>query len=479
MKNPILSDKKNFVFFSQPPHIKSVDESEEDFQFCQYGCLPKVDLISNGKQVLWAVKKVLQCHFSDLYNRMNALTDKRERKCYSAAELVLGGIVLFLLKKKSRHAMDQSYREQDFIRNYRKIFKLRCPSMSAVEDFYRLMSAEEFDGLKASLIATLIEKRTLHSHRLFGKYFTIAVDATGVHSSRRHHWNECTHQTSKNDVVTWMNHVLEAKLVCSNGLSLSLCSEWITNGEEYVKQDCELKAFKRLAVRLKQYFPRLPVCLLFDGLYCNGPVMDICKENGWQWIAVFKEGNLPSVHEELKMLPCGAFRTLERLMPHKRTQRKYCWCNDIDYEKRHVHWIRCLEEATGKEGAVEKHHFEYLTSIPQNDRTVEECVEAGRDRWHIEDSFNEQKNRGFEMQHLFSRSSFTAFCNWYQALQLAHIIYQFVVKTKEIGELLKQQGKTIQHLWENFLTVIYSQNLKTFMDEFDAWIAKPRQVRLC
>ena len=200
MKNPILSDKKNFVLFSQPPHIKSVDESEEDFQFCEYGCLRKVDLISNGKQVLWAVKKVLQCHFSDLYNRMNALTDKRERKCYSAAELVLGGIVLFLLKKKSRHAMDQSYGEQDFIRNYRKIFKLRCPSMSAVEDFYRLMSAEEFDGLKASLIATLIEKRTLHSHRLFGKYFTIAVDATGVHSSQRHHWNECTHQTSKNDI---------------------------------------------------------------------------------------------------------------------------------------------------------------------------------------------------------------------------------------------------------------------------------------
>jgi len=50
--------------------------------------------------------------------------------------------------------------------------------------------------------------------------------------------------------------------------------------------------------------------------------------------------------------------------------------------------------------------------IPQGDRTVEASVEAGRDRRHIEDSFNEQKNRGFEMQHLFSRSSFTAFCNW-------------------------------------------------------------------
>jgi hypothetical protein len=436
--------------------------------------------VVRGKQVLWEVKKVLQFHFSDLYRRMNALADTRERKCYSPAELVLGGIVLFLLKNKSRNEMDNHFREREFSENYRKIFKLRCPSMCAVEDFYRSLPAEELDDLKSSLIAILIEKRTLHSYRLLGKYFTIAVDATGVHSSQTQHWDECTFQTSKNGVVTWMNHVLEAKLVCSNGLSLSLCSEWIINGQEYIKQDCELKAFKRLAIRLKKSFPRLPVCLLFDGLYCNGPVMDICKNNGWQWIAVFKEGNLPSVHQELKLLPGSAFSTLKRWMPHKKTDSVYCWGNDIDYEKRHVHWIRCMEEVTDKNGKVEKHHFEYLTSLPQDERTVEECVQAARERWHIEDSFNDQKNRDFAMQHLFSRSSFTAYCNWYQSLQIAHIIYQFVVKTKEFGQLLQQHSKqTIRHLWENLCMVICSQDLELFVNEFDRWSVEPRQIRLC
>jgi hypothetical protein len=475
MKNPILSDKKNFYVFPQPPHIKSVEEIER-----RYGCLPKVSSISTGKQVLWEVKKVLQCHFPDLYNRLNTLTDTRDRKCYSPAELVLGGMVLFLLKKKSRNEMDNHFRDQEFSSNYRKIFKLRCPSMCAVEDFYRIVPREEFDNLKVSLLVLLIEKRALHSHRLFGKYFTIAIDGTGVYSSQIRHWAECTYQTSKNGVVTWMNHVLEAKLVCGNGLSLSLCSEWIINGQEFVKQDCELKAFKRLAVRLKKYLPRLPICLLFDGLYCNGPVMDICLENGWQWIAVFKEGNLPSMHLELNLLPGGAFRALKRLMPHKGIEREYCWCNDMDYEKHHVHWVRCLEEVTSEKGVVEKRHFEYLTGIAQSEKTVEECVEAARDRWHIEESFNDQKNRDFEMQHLFSRSSFTAFCNWYQSLQLAHMIYQFVVRTKEFNQLLKQHSKqTIQHLWKDLCTVICSQDLEAFMDELDCWIAKPRQVRLC
>jgi hypothetical protein len=436
--------------------------------------------VVTGKQVLWEVKKLLQCHFSGLYDRFNSLTDTRQRKGYSPAELVLGGMVLFLLKSKSRAEMDNRFREQEFSKNYRKIFKLRCPSMDAVEDFFRELPREELDKLKAASVAVLIEKRTLHSHRLLCKYFTIAVDGTGVYSSQTKHWDECTFQTSRNGVVTWLNHVLEAKLVCGNGLSLSVCSEWIINGEEYIKQDCELKAFKRLAVWLKDYFPRLPVCLLFDGLYCNGPVMDICKKNGWQWIAVFKDGNLPSVHQELDLLPSGAFRTLKRVIPHKRTEVEYTWCNDIDYEKRKVHWIKCLEEVTSEKGVVEKHHFEYLTSLPQDITTVEECVEAARDRWHIENSFNEQKNGDFEMQHLFSRSSFTAFCNWYQSLQLAHMIYQFVVRTNEFSALMKRHSKeTIQHLWKNFCMVIYTQDMDAFIDEFDLWIAKPRQVRLC
>jgi len=42
---------------------------------------------------------------------------------------------LFLLKKKSRNEMDNHFREQEFSRNYRKLFKLRCPIMCAVEDF--------------------------------------------------------------------------------------------------------------------------------------------------------------------------------------------------------------------------------------------------------------------------------------------------------------------------------------------------------
>ncbi|MDT8389530.1 MAG: hypothetical protein RRC34_03370 [Lentisphaeria bacterium] len=60
-------------------------------------------------------------------------------------------------------------------------------------------------------------------------------------------------------------------------LALSPLSEFIENGgEEYDKQDCELKGFYRMALELKRQFPRLPVCLLLDSLYANETLLNIC-----------------------------------------------------------------------------------------------------------------------------------------------------------------------------------------------------------
>ena len=42
--------------------------------------------------------------------------------------------------------------------------------------------------------------------------------------------------------------------------------EYDTDDGQTTKQDCEQKAFHRLAARIKQAFPRLPIMLLLDGV---------------------------------------------------------------------------------------------------------------------------------------------------------------------------------------------------------------------
>jgi hypothetical protein len=83
--------------------------------------------------------------------------------------------------------------------------------------------------------------------------------------------------------------------------NLPLLTEFLNFAEgdtESDKQDCELKAFHRLTSRLKVAFPRLPIMLLLDGLYPNGPVLRACRQSHWQFMIVLKDESLPSVWEE-------------------------------------------------------------------------------------------------------------------------------------------------------------------------------------
>lgn len=63
-------------------------------------------------------------------------------------------------------------------------------------------------------------------------------------------------------VKRYYHKVLEAKLLLSPGILISLDTEFIENEKEDVsKNDCEINAAKRLLERLHKDYPRLPVCL--------------------------------------------------------------------------------------------------------------------------------------------------------------------------------------------------------------------------
>ncbi len=128
---------------------------------------------------------------------------------------------------------------------------------------------------KVKMVEELLRKKVLHKWRLLGKYFVVAVDGTGVMSFDKPHCDKCLINTYESGKKSYFHNVLEAKLVLPIGLSISLGTEWIGNtsassvqsvGDKYDKQDCEQKAFKRLSIKLKKYSPRLPVCIVGDGL---------------------------------------------------------------------------------------------------------------------------------------------------------------------------------------------------------------------
>ena len=129
--------------------------------------------------------------------------------------------------------------------------------------------------------------------------------------------------------------MLEAKLVVGE-MVFSIGSEFVENEEENVdKQDCEIRAFKRLAQKIKEEYPRLKIIISGDALYASKPVMDICKENGWKYIIRFKEGAIPSLYRE--------FETVVNIENESEIEN-YEYVTKLDYGENKTNIIKYREE---------------------------------------------------------------------------------------------------------------------------------------
>jgi hypothetical protein len=415
----------------------------------------KTTAAEKGKIIVYRIKSVIAKRFPELPSLFNELADSRKRSGYSMAEIVAGGLFMHLLKEGSRNAYTNDRRDAIFAKNYYRHFKLRLPHPDTIDGVMRVLKPELLEELRAELVGSLFEQKVLRGSRFLGKYYFVAVDATGMHSFDHKHCDQCLTRTSKHGVTTWFHYVLEAKLVTSSGLAISLASEFIDNqqGRDYEKQDCEQKAFARLAVKIKKYFPRLPICILADGLYPNKTMFNICRGNSWRFIITLKDGNLKTFHQEVGLLR-GAQKEQEVCRANKtsRTKLKYKYLNNIEYEGHNYSWVSCDEHTTRLSDKLEEtQRFVFITDIGQASGIVVSTADGGRLRWKIEnEGFNAQKNLGYELEHKFSRTSYTAMQNYYHLLQIAHMINQFVEKSADIVNLLNEHSKqTIKALWKD------------------------------
>jgi len=239
----------------------------------------------------------------------------------------------------------------------------------------------------------------------------------------------------------------------------SIGTEFIENeSEDVTKQDCELNAFHRLALKIKQTFKRLPICLLGDSLYACEPVFRRCDEHKWRYLFRFKEGRIKSIASEFE-----ALKELER----SDKQGHLLWVNDIAYNDRKVH----LMESQVKSENGSKKQYVFITNLRITEKNVNQLIAAGRSRWKIENQgFNEQKNNRYNIEHANSHN-YTAMKNHYLLVQITDIIRQLYEKGATIYKILK---KTAKEKSSNLLEAIRTRRIT---DEELAALEKPIQVR--
>ena len=309
---------------------------------------------SRGQAVLGELCKTIHHFFPNRFDPLRQLADCRQKSDYTLAEILLAGILLFVFQPGSRNAFNNQRAAAKFRTHDERWFKLRLPHLDPVHPVLCRLPEAALERLKHTLVKTLLEKKVLHQYRLFGRWFVVAVDATGVASFSERHCAQCLHRTSSTGKTTYFHPVLEAKLITPSGLAISLATAWIANPTgEYDQQDCERKAFARLAAQLKQQYPRLPLGLTADGLYPYQGFFEICRDSGWVLIITCKDGNLPTVWEDVQgLLPLTAGQCRHERRYHGSTviEQRFRWVNHLAYGGYPLAWLERVEVVTPGNG---------------------------------------------------------------------------------------------------------------------------------
>lgn len=371
------------------------------------------------------------------------------------------GLLMFCFKLGSRRQLDYQMRDPELqiLDNVNRLAgpqQETLPVNKTLNHFLGHVGSTALAALRTWLVRRLIRMRALDACRLLDA-FVIAIDGSGFLHFHRPHCSQCLTQKREHGTL-FLHPVLEAKLVHTCGLALSVGTEFIQNpwsdqplrssdtstieNYETIKQDCELKAFARLAPVLKRNFPQTRLCIDGDSLFACGPVFCLCEQNHWAYVLTLKQGRTPALWED--------FQGLLKLVPENRLDLKlpdgirqhYRWVNDIDYidSEGHAHrfdGIQCIETQDGQTTA-----FAWVTPWHVTARNVAAIAEqGGRNRWKIENQgFNTQKNSGLNLTRAYSidPDNMKAF---YYLLQIAHTFLQLVEYGSLLTHLAKQYGQ--------------------------------------
>lgn len=392
--------------------------------------------------------KIRQKYCPELFQDFAATKDPRHQSYTEYSNKEMLGTVFYkgIAGIESMQSMTYEFNKERVTENLFHFMgekgKPYLPHAVTVNEYLERLDPEELQKVQQKQVYELIRRKTF-DHARFHKKWLVIVDGTQTYSGSRklnegcleRHYNKGTDE----ETVNYHCDVLEAKIVLGESLIISMASEFIENNGEDAKkqknmseaerkQDCETKAFKRLSRKLKQAFPRLPIILLADSLYASEPVMEICRENHWEFIIRYKTGSIPSITEEY-----GKIRE-KGISGHAE------FINDIDYNGKPVNMLRFWEEKITN-GKTVRTEFQWLTSIRITEKNAEKIAERGRKRWKIEnEGFNRQKNWQGDITHACSWDA-TAMKNHYLMIQTADMIKQlyewFFLKKNEIKKKQK------------------------------------------
>lgn len=416
--------------------------------------------IETRHEVVTEDAKVFKANLPVILKGLSRIPDPRNPKKikHKFTVLMLYGILVFAYHMASRREANRKMTNPIIMTNLKLLFPEleSMPHNDTLERLLARIDVNEIEKAQIELVRSLIRKKKFVRYLIQNRY-PIAIDGTQK-IVRDYLWSEeCLERNikvkkGKEPKKQYYVYVLEASLAFQNGMTIPLMSEFLsyTEGDTATnKQDCELKAFKRLAKRLKAEFKKLSIMVLLDGLYPNGPIMNICRKNRWDFMMVLQDDSLSSVWEEynglLKLLPENSCK-----MNYGKKRQHYQWVNDIVYyydrhKRETVHVVVCresweeLDKKTGEVITKTSRHA-WISSIALDRSNLHErCNLGARHRWNIETEILVEKHHGYNYEHCFSYD-WNSMRGYHYLMRIGHALNVLAQFSESLIKVVMEKG---------------------------------------
>lgn len=421
--------------------------------------------------------KVYRAILPVLLRRLSKINDPRNpRKMrHKLTVLMIYGILCFAFQMSSRREANREMTRPMFEANLRRLFPDldELPHQDTLARLLARIEVDEIEQAHLDMIRQLIRSKKFRRY-LIGGCYPIAIDGTQKFT-RAQCWDAACLERKvggKNDKKErgqpqesekqYYVYVVEANLAFQNGMVIPLLSEVLTDlkdDQPKDKQDCEQRAFQRLAQRLKECFSHLPILVLLDGLYPNGPMIELCRQNNWDFMIVLQDTSLSTVWEEIQGRQQLEHQKLEQPKVcsqnwgHRR--QRFQWFNDIEYvyadpathrpKKHQLHVVLCEESweeiDPASTAVVQKtSRHVWISGEPLHRGNVHSrCNLGARHRWGIESGLLVEKCHGYQYEHCFSYD-WEAMRGYHYLMRVGHALNVLARYSADLAKYVRELG---------------------------------------
>ena len=390
--------------------------------------------LRKDKNLVKELYSIIVKYFPKLLDMFNDLTDIRHQSyvTYDMKTICITRLFGLLCGLTSMTDITNKFDSEIVIKNLSQICKQNLeelPYWETIQDVFINMNIDELRDIGKYIVKTLLRSKMFDKYK-YKNYFQLLIDGTGLSSHNYNLNNNCIVKKYKDGKRAYCKYVLECKLVVGN-IVISLDSEFIENASslnESEKQDCEIKAFKRMAIRIKKNYPKYKFIITGDALYATKPIIDICINYKWKYIF--------NLNDRLRTV----FKDFNDYI------EVFNDCNIKDYFLDKNYKYKAIRFDIIKYFDSKRNiNFHYITNFDVTNNNIKNIVQLGRKRWKIEnEGFYTQKHRTFDITHLNSRNDNAMKCH-YLFIQIAHTIRQLLEQGNILTKLLKLKIKEVSN----------------------------------